>query len=161
MHTSRYEAPGSIAGAVGVLAAEPGAMVLAGGTDLLVQYQSGLRRPTVFLDVKRIPELMRIVADADGVTIGVAVPAAEYCAHPTIRAWWPGLIEGVQLIGLTQIQGRGSIGGNLCNGSPAADSICALIANGAVATIRRLRRHARCRGRHVRHRAREDRAGAG
>lgn len=135
MQTSRYEAPGTLAAAVGIMAAEPGAMVLAGGTDLLVQYHSGVRRPTVFLDVKRIPELMHIDADAEGVTIGAAVPAAEICAHSTIRAWWPGVVEGVHLIGSTQIQSRGSIGGNLCNGSPAADSVCGLIVNRAVARI--------------------------
>lgn len=135
MHTSRYEAPGTIAGAVGVLAADPGARVLAGGTDLLVQYQSGARRPTVFLDVKRIPELTSISASADAVVIGAAVPAAEICAHPVVSAWFPGVVEGVSLIGSTQIQSRGSIGGNLCNGSPAADSVCALITAGAVARI--------------------------
>lgn len=132
---SRYEAPGTIAGALGIMAAEPEARILAGGTDLLVQYQSGTRRPTVFVDVKRIPELMQIVADETGVTIGAAVPAADICAHPTIAAWWPGVVDGVRLIGSTQIQSRGSIGGNLCNGSPAADSTCALIASGAVARV--------------------------
>lgn len=135
MHTSRYEAPSSVAGALSVIAADPGAMILAGGTDLLVQYQTGARKPTVFVDVKRIPELMQIVADDGGVTIGAAAPAADICAHPAIKAWWPGLVDGVHLIGSTQIQGRGSIGGNLCNGSPAADSTCALIVNRAVAVI--------------------------
>jgi len=135
MQTTRYEAPGTIADALGVIAANPGAMVLAGGTDLLVQYQSGTRRPSAFVDVKRIPELMRITADADGVTIGAAVPAAEIGAHPAIKAWWPGLVDGVHLIGSTQIQGRSSIGGNLCNASPAADSVCALIVSRAVAII--------------------------
>ncbi len=132
---SRYEAPGTIAGALGIMAAEPEARILAGGTDLLVQYQSGTRRPTVFVDVKRIPELMQIVADETGVTIGAAAPAADICAHPAISAWWPGVVDGVRLIGSTQIQSRGSIGGNLCNGSPAADSTCALIASGAVARV--------------------------
>ncbi|MGE3956001.1 MAG: xanthine dehydrogenase family protein subunit M [Vicinamibacterales bacterium] len=135
MQTSRYESPVTVAAAVGLMAAEPGARVLAGGTDLLVQYQAGTRRPTMFLDVKRIPELMTVAADADGLTIGAAVPAAEICAHPTIAAWYPGLVDGVRLIGSTQIQGRGSLGGNLCNGSPAADSVCSLIVNRAVARV--------------------------
>ncbi|MFN7916852.1 MAG: xanthine dehydrogenase family protein subunit M [Vicinamibacterales bacterium] len=135
MHTSRYEAPATIAGAVGILAADPGARVLAGGTDLLVQYQSGARRPTVFLDVKRIPELTAIAADASSVVIGSAVPAAAICSHPVVSAWFPGVVDGVRLIGSTQIQSRGSIGGNLCNGSPAADSICALLTAGATARI--------------------------
>ncbi|MFN7984751.1 MAG: xanthine dehydrogenase family protein subunit M [Vicinamibacterales bacterium] len=115
--------------------AEPGAAILAGGTDLLVQYQGGMRRPAAFLDIKRIPELMRIAADGDGVTIGAAVPAADIVGHPAVRASWPGLVEGASLIGSTQIQSRGSLGGNLCNGSPAADSTCALLVNDAVAII--------------------------
>lgn len=115
--------------------AEPGAAILAGGTDLLVQYQGGTRRPSAFLDIKRIPDLMRITADADGVTIGAAVPAADIVGHPAVRTWWPGLVEGVSLIGSTQIQSRGSLGGNLCNGSPAADSTCSLIVNEAVAIV--------------------------
>jgi carbon-monoxide dehydrogenase medium subunit len=135
MQTARFTAPRTVADALNVLAAEPGAMILAGGTDLLVQYQAGFRRPTVFVDIKHIPDLMRIEADAEGVTIGAAVPAVEIVAHPTIRSWWPGLVEGVRLIGSTQIQGRCTIGGNLCNGSPAADSACALIVNRAVARI--------------------------
>ncbi len=135
MTTTRYEAPGTVADALSVMAAHPGAMILAGGTDLLVQYQAGARAPSAFVDVKRIPELMTIAADADGVTIGAAVPAVDIVAHPVIRAWWPGLVEGVHLIGSTQIQGRGSLGGNLCNGSPAADSTPALIVSGAVVRI--------------------------
>jgi carbon-monoxide dehydrogenase medium subunit len=135
MQTSRYEAPGTLAAALSVIGSDPGAMILAGGTDLLVQYQSGLRRPSVFVDVKRIPEFMAIAVDDTGVTIGAAVPAADICAHPIIAAWWPGLVDAVSLIGSTQIQGRATVGGNLCNGSPAADSTCALIVNGAVAAV--------------------------
>ncbi len=135
MTTTRYEAPGTVAGALSAMAAHPGAMILAGGTDLLVQYQAGVRTPSAFVDVKRIPELMAITADDTGVTIGAAAPAADICAHAVIRAWWPGLVDGVHLIGSTQIQGRGSLGGNLCNGSPAADSTCALIVSGATARI--------------------------
>ena len=96
MQTTRYEAPGTIADALSAIAANPGAMVLAGGTDLLVQYQAGMRTPSAFVDVKRIPELMQIASGADSVTIGAAVPAVEICANPTIQAWWPGLVEGVR-----------------------------------------------------------------
>jgi aerobic carbon-monoxide dehydrogenase medium subunit len=135
MQTTRYEAPGTIAGALSVIAAHPGAMILAGGTDLLVQYQAGLRTPSAFVDVKRIPELVQITADDSGVTIGAAAAAADICEHPRVMEWFPGLIEGVRLIGSTQIQGRSSIGGNLCNGSPAADSTCALIVDRALLTI--------------------------
>ncbi len=134
MHT-RYEAPNSVADALQLLGAHPGARILAGGTDLLVQYHAGVRRPSVFVDVKRIPELMRIVVDPDAITIGAAAPAVDVCSHPDLRARFPGVVDAVHLIGSTQIQGRGSIGGNLCNGSPAADSTCALIVNRAVAVI--------------------------
>jgi carbon-monoxide dehydrogenase medium subunit len=133
--SARFEAPRTIADALQVMAAEPEARVLAGGTDLLIQYHAGFRRPSLFLDVKHIPDLMRIDADDDGVTIGAAVPAVDIVAHPAIRAWWPGLVDAVRLIGSTQIQGRCTLGGNLCNASPAADSTCALIVNRAVASI--------------------------
>jgi len=135
MQTPRFLAPTTVADAVRFMEAEPGAAILAGGTDLLVQYQGGFRQPSAFLDIKRIPDLMRIAVDDDGVTIGAAVPAADIVGHPAIRTWWPGLVEGVGLIGSTQIQSRGSLGGNLCNGSPAADSTCALIVNEAVAIV--------------------------
>src|SRR4051812_40178758 len=129
MQTSRYEAPGTLAAALSAIRSDPGAMILAGGTDLLVQYQSGVRSPSVFVDVKHIPEFMQIAVNDTGVTIAAAVPAAEICAHPIIAAWWPGLVDAVSLIGSTQIQGRATVGGNLCNGSPAADSTSALIVN--------------------------------
>lgn len=135
MHTPRFVAPTTVADAINFMAAEPGAAILAGGTDLLVQYQQGSRRPRAFLDIKRIPELMQIVADERGVTIGAAAPAADIVGHPVVRAWWPGVVDGASLIGSTQIQSRGTLGGNLCNGSPAADSTCALIVNKAVAIL--------------------------
>jgi carbon-monoxide dehydrogenase medium subunit len=135
MQSVRFEAPRTMADALRIMAAEPAASVLAGGTDLLVQYQAGIRRPTVFLDVKHIPELVQIAVDADGVTVGAAVAAVDIKAHPTIASWWPGVVDAVGLIGSTQIQGRCTLGGNLCNGSPAADSTCSLIVNRAVARV--------------------------
>ena len=135
MLTPKYEAPRTLRDALTLLAADSGAAILAGGTDLLVQYQAGSRQPSVFVDIKGVADLLAIVADDDGVSIGAAVPATDIASHPTIRAWWPGLVEGVRLIGSTQIQNRCSLGGNLCNGSPAADSICALIVSRAVAVV--------------------------
>lgn len=131
----RYEAPQSIGDAVRLIQADPDARVLAGGTDLLVQFRSGLRQPTAFIDIKRIPELVGIVIDAAGLRLGAATAAAVICEHPEVRRLWPGLIDAVHLIGSTQIQGRGTVGGNLCNGSPAADSTCALIVNRAECEI--------------------------
>ena len=131
----RYEAPQSVAEAVRLMAADPGAHVLAGGTDLLVQFRAGARRPSAFVDVKRIPELMSITIDSQGLRLGAATAAAVIGEHAELRRLWPGLAESVHLIGSTQIQGRGSVGGNLCNASPAADTTCALIVNGAECVI--------------------------
>jgi carbon-monoxide dehydrogenase medium subunit len=135
MHAIRYEAPGSIADAIRIMEADPNARILAGGTDLLVQFRTGLRQPTAFVDIKRIPELVGITIDAKGLRFGAATPAAEICEHPEVARLFPGLVEAVHLIGSTQIQGRGSVGGNLCNASPAADSTCALIVNRAECVI--------------------------
>jgi carbon-monoxide dehydrogenase medium subunit len=133
--TTAYEAPRSIAQAVELLSSDPGAKIFAGGTDLLVQFRAGLRKPTAFVDVKRIPELTSIAIDRDGLRLGAAAPAAEICEHAELKRLWPGLVDAVNLIGSTQIQGRASVGGNLCNASPAADTTCALIVNRAVCVI--------------------------
>ena len=135
MNAIRYETPRSIAEAVRLMAADSGARVLAGGTDLLVQFRTGVRQPSAFVDVKRIPELMSIVIDDQGLRLGAASPAAAIGEHAELRRLWPGLAESVRLIGSTQIQGRGSVGGNLCNASPAADTTCALIVNRALCVI--------------------------
>jgi CO/xanthine dehydrogenase FAD-binding subunit len=135
MDAIRYEAPRSVADAVRLMQADPGARVLAGGTDLLVQFRGGFRRPTAFIDVKRIPELVGITIDANGLRLGAATAAAVVCEHAELGRLWPGLVEAVHLIGSTQIQGRGTVGGNLCNASPAADTTCALIVNRAQCVI--------------------------
>jgi CO/xanthine dehydrogenase FAD-binding subunit len=131
----RYEAPRSLLEALQLLGGDAGAAIIAGGTDLLVQFRAGLRQPTAFVDIKRIPELTTIALDNRGLHIGAATPAVEICEHADARRLWPGLIEAVHLIGSTQIQGRSTVGGNLCNGSPAADSVCPLIVNQARAVI--------------------------
>ena len=131
----RYDTPQSVGEAVRLMAADPEARVLAGGTDLLVQFRAGVRQPSAFVDVKRIPELMSITIDGQGLRLGAATAAAVIGEHVELRTLWPGLVEAVQLIGSTQIQGRGSVGGNLCNASPAADTTCALIVNRAECVI--------------------------
>ena len=135
MPSIRYEAPRSVADAIHLLASDPGAHVLAGGTDLLVQFRTGAKQPSAFVDVKRIPELVGISLDTNGLRLGAATPAAAICEHAELRRLWPGLVEAVHLIGSAQIQGRGSIGGNLCNASPAADTTSALIADRAACVI--------------------------
>jgi carbon-monoxide dehydrogenase medium subunit len=134
MEEIRYEAPKSLARASELLR-EPGAKPLAGGTDLIVQMRTGRAAPRLFVDVKRIPELAGIRLDAAGIFVGAAVPAAEIVEHAELARIWPGLAEAVDLIGSTQIQGRATLGGNLCNASPAADSVPALCALGAVCVI--------------------------
>jgi CO/xanthine dehydrogenase FAD-binding subunit len=132
----RYEAPSSLDQAVALLAEEPGdAHILAGGTDLLVQLRTDVIEPTLVVDIKRIPEMRRIAEEGGGFRVGAAVTGAELKEHPRLKAMWPGVVEATNLIGSTQIQGRATMGGNLCNGSPAADSVPALIAAGAIAFI--------------------------
>ena len=132
----RYEAPETLDAAVALLAREPGeARVLAGGTDLLVQLKTDLVDPALVVDIKRISELREIKREGGGFRIGAAVTGAELKEHPELKYVWPGVVEAANLIGSTQIQGRATMGGNLCNGSPAADSVPALIAAGAIATI--------------------------
>lgn len=135
MQAIRYEAPVTVADAVKLIQADPDAKILAGGTDLLIQYRAGLRQPTAFVDVKRIPDLVRIVVGNDGLWLGAAACAAAIAEQPEVKRLWPGLAEAVHLIGSTQIQGRGTVGGNLCNASPAADTTCALIVDRAECVI--------------------------
>jgi len=131
----RYEAPNSLDQAVALLAHEPGeARVLAGGTDLLVQMRTDLIDPVLVVDIKGIGELRQITEEAGGLRVGAAVTGAELKEHPKLKSIWPGVVEAANLIGSTQIQGRATMGGNLCNGSPAADSVPALIAAGAKAS---------------------------
>ncbi len=132
----RYEAPVTAEAASKLLlAAGTKARVLAGGTDLLVQVKTEMVDPELVIDLKRIPELRAIKVDAAGFHIGAAVTGAELKEHPSLKQAWPGVVEAANLIGSTQIQGRASLGGNLCNASPAADSVPALIAAGATVSI--------------------------
>jgi carbon-monoxide dehydrogenase medium subunit len=128
----RYEAPETLEAAVALLAAASGeARVLAGGTDLLVQLRAGMIEPELVVDIKRLPEVLEIRAEDGGFRIGAAVTGAELDEHPEVGKMWPGVVEAVELIGSTQIQGRATMVGNMCNASPAADSVPAMIAAGA------------------------------
>lgn len=132
---SRFEAPTEVNAAVALLNTEEGARILAGGTDLLVQMRLGAGAPPLFVDVKRIPRLLATHLDSNGLVLGAAVPAAEIYENEALRNLWPGLTEATDLIGSTQVQGRATWTGNLCNASPAADAVPALIAARAVAVI--------------------------
>jgi CO/xanthine dehydrogenase FAD-binding subunit len=132
----RYEAPDTFAEAARLLTSSSGvAKILAGGTDLLVQMKSEIIEPDLIIDIKRISEARSIVETSGQFEIGAAVTGAELKEHATLKAQWPGLVEAANLIGSTQVQGRCTLGGNLCNGSPAADSVPALIAAGAIAVV--------------------------
>ncbi len=108
---------------------------MAGGTDLLVQMRGGRAKPKVVIDLKRIPGLTGIRPEGGAFVIGAATSGAALGEHEALKAAWPGVVEAANLIGSTQVQGRASLGGNLCNASPAADSVPALIAAGAVCII--------------------------
>ena len=132
----RYEAPDSVEGAVALLLGATGdARVLAGGTDLLVQMRADILDPELIVDIKKISETRTVTEEKGGWRIGAAVTGAELKEHTKLKKAWPGVVEAANLIGSTQVQGRATLGGNLCNGSPAADSVPALIAAGAVATL--------------------------
>lgn len=132
----QFAAPKTVREAVKTLANAKGkAKVLAGGTDLLVQLRAGFIRPPLIVDLKHIPELRQIKNEKNGFRIGAAVSGAELGANRAVCKAWPGVVEGLELIGSTQIQGRASLGGNLCNGSPAADSVPGMIAAGATCKI--------------------------
>ena len=127
-----YMAPNSFEEAVAEAGAARGDVrVLAGGTDLLVQLRSRTVQPELVIDIKRIPGVRDIIADDGGWRIGAAVSGAELAAHDGVKRDWPGVTEALNLIGSTQIQSRATLAGNLCNGSPAADSVPALFAAGA------------------------------
>jgi len=136
MPSLTYASPTTANEAIALLAGASGqAKLLAGGTDLLVQLRSGRARPDLIVDTKRIPGIIGIREENGEFIIGAATPGAVIEAHPRLKQVWPGVVEAMDLIGSTQIQGRASLVGNLCNASPAADSVPAMIAAGAVAVI--------------------------
>ncbi len=133
----QYIAPEKTADAVKLLAKSKGKVhILAGGSDLLVRMKGGYIEPDVIVDIKRIKPMQEIKKTATGFSIGAAVSCAKTGEHKQLRKAWPGVVEAANLIGSDQIQGRCTIAGNLCNASPAADSVPALIAAKAVAVIK-------------------------
>ena len=137
MKPFQYRAPASVGEAVALFAdAGTKARPLAGGTDLLVQMRRGLYDLDLLVDVKKIPELNQIAFDLiDGLTIGAAVSCARLCENADVQEVYPALIDAASIIGGTAIQGRATIGGNLCNAAPSGDAIPAMIVLGATCTI--------------------------
>jgi len=137
MQSFDYLAPGSAQEVISLLAGKNGdACILSGGTDLLVQLRESRRKTKLVIDIKNIPELTQITFDPrNGLRIGAATPCHQICRDPNVIKHYSGLVDGISLIGGVQIQNRASVGGNLCNASPAADSIPALIVHEASCTI--------------------------
>ena len=134
-----YAAPTSVSDVLTLLddhsrSGEP-TQILAGGTDVMVQMRSVNREPRTIIDIKRLEETNRLEVGAEDIYIGSAIPSAQMQEHAQLKALYPGLLEAADLIGSTQVQGRATVCGNLCNASPAGDSIPALIAAGAVCDI--------------------------
>ena len=139
MGLQEYYAPSSVEEVISLLreAASQSqlAKLLAGGTDVLVQMHSGLNKPDVLVNLKKIKETNRLEVNDREIYIGAAIQSAQMQENQNLKTLLPGLLEAADLIGSTQIQGRATICGNLCNASPAGDSIPALIAAGAVCDI--------------------------
>lgn len=132
----RYEAPATAKEAVSLMTKEKGiAYILAGGTDLLVKMKAGMIEPDLVVDIKRIKAMREIKKTATGFSIGAAVPCAALSENAALLKAWPGVVEAANLIGSKQVQGRCTMSGNLCNASPAADSVPALVAAGAKVSI--------------------------
>ena len=137
MHAITYESPKLLNQALSLLtAAGEKGRVLAGGTDLIIQMRAGVRKPEQLIDAKSIPELQIIsFSPQEGLHLGAAVSCARITEDAVLQQHYPGLVEAAALIGSDQIQSRCSLGGNLCNGSPAADTTPALIALAATCVI--------------------------
>jgi CO/xanthine dehydrogenase FAD-binding subunit len=137
MQSFDYVAPKNMEEVISLLASQNGrARILCGGTDLLVQLRESRRSAELVIDIKKIPELTQITFDSqNGLRIGAATSCHDICRDPNVSQHYPGLVDGIKLIGGVQIQNRASVGGNLCNASPAADAIPALIVHEASCNI--------------------------
>ena len=131
MDEMRYEAPDTLDAAVALLAAEKGdACILAGGTDVLVLLHEDVIEPDLLVDIKNIPETRAITQENGGWRIGAAASGMELMEHVGFAAAWPGVIDGVNLIGSIQVRGRATVGGNLCNAKPSTQAIARRLWNG-------------------------------
>lgn len=135
MASLAFHAPDTIEQAIALLAADPAARPLSGGTDLIVQMRSGRSAPAAIVDLKRIAGLTGVRRHGGGFAIGAATPCTALKADKALAAAWPGVVEAANLIGSVQVRNRATMAGNLCNASPAADSVPALIAAGATCLV--------------------------
>ncbi len=132
-----YHRPTSLEEALALASEIPGARFIAGGTDLLVQESNGRLAAPTLISLRRLPELGGISV-ADRIRIGAAAPLADVAAHPEIVSTYPALVESIRVLGSPQIRNVATLGGNLCNASPAADTAPALLVYDAVVEIRGL-----------------------
>lgn len=135
MPSPAYHAPETVEQAIALLAGDPAAKPLAGGTDLIVQMRSGRTAPSAIVDIKRIVGLNGVRPHQGGFAIGAATPCTALKKDKALAAAWPGVVEAANLIGSVQVRNRATMAGNLCNASPAADSVPALIAAGATCLV--------------------------
>lgn len=136
MTITAYFAPETIDEARALFADHPGARPLSGGTDLLVQARFGRLRPAPVIDLKRLPGIQGISRGGDGsFVIGAATPCTALKEDAALAEAWPGVVEAANLIGSVQVRNRATLAGNLCNASPAADSVPAMVAAGAVCKV--------------------------
>ena len=137
MHDFNYVAPNKLNEVLTLLSENKGGTkILAGGTDLLIQMRTGHRQPKLVIDVKHIPELSELTVNEHGLTIGTTVTCRRIWENRKVSNQYPALIDSSSLIGGIQVQGRATIGGNLCNTAPSADTIPTLIVYGAIAHIK-------------------------
>lgn len=135
MPSPAFHAPDTVEGAIALLAADPSARPLGGGTDLIVQMRSGRVAPSAVVDLKRIAGLFGVRRDGERFVIGAATPCTALRNDADLCGAWPGVVEAANLIGSVQVRNRATMAGNLCNASPAADSVPALVAAGATCVI--------------------------
>ncbi len=135
MPSPHYHSPQTVEQAVALLQADPAARPLAGGTDLIVQLRSHRIAPSAIVDIKRIAGIGGVREEGGAFIIGAATPCTALKRSKALVAAWPGVVEAANLIGSVQVRNRATMAGNLCNASPAADSVPALVAAGATATI--------------------------
>jgi carbon-monoxide dehydrogenase medium subunit len=136
MSEMRFEQPKTAEAASALLASTQGlAKVLSGGTDLLIHMRNGNVKPELVLDVKGIAEMNAITIENGGYRFGAAVSCMQLLENKAFAETWPGVIDGANLVGSIQVRGRATVAGNLCNASPAADTVPAMIAAGAIASV--------------------------
>jgi carbon-monoxide dehydrogenase medium subunit len=137
MSEMRFEQPKTAEAAAALLAGTQGlAKVLSGGTDLMIHMRNGNIKPELVLDVKGIAEMNAITVEKNGgYRFGGAVSCMQLLENKAFAETWPGIIDGANLVGSIQVRGRATVAGNLCNASPAADTVPAMIAAGAIASV--------------------------